>query len=64
MEKLRFGRRGRFALRFGKQAEIKASAAGRGEIPTLKFCILYTIDRVVVNGDVGYIKEEILYRTL
>jgi len=53
MEKLRFGRRDRFARRFGKQAEIKASAAGWGEIPTLKLCILYTIDRRLVNGDVG-----------
>jgi hypothetical protein len=53
MEKLRFGRHDRFARRFGKQAEIKVSAAGWGEIPTLKLCILYTIDRRLVNGDVG-----------
>jgi hypothetical protein len=53
MEKLRFDHRDRFALRFGKQAEIKASAVGRGRIPAMKYCILYTIDRRLVNADVG-----------
>jgi hypothetical protein len=53
MEKLRFGRRDRFARRFGKQAEIKASTAGRKQIPAAKLCILYTIDRRLVNGHVG-----------
>jgi hypothetical protein len=53
MEKLRGGRRRPVCAAVRKQAKIKASASGRGEIPDVKFCILYTIDRRLVNGDVG-----------